>query len=500
VTNQPAKLPEWRPGNPEIFWFIRDHCRWPMTAKVVYEALYKRWGGKELYPSDSLLAKDIGSSPATVKRWRKWLREHNLLQWTTDNTGKVNTYHLLPPWNYLGQNNLGQIDLGQNDLGHLRDRVQNDLGQNDLGHCDLGDLGQNDLRRRKEEEEKDIGTTTAISRESTDGFGDTQTSKVLLGGGCGGRSREGDEKQWESVVPPLPEWNGVREYSGALNDVLEILGEVGLADDYPLVEQNEASRPYALVLQKFKDAAAAKGRPLQWWIQHAGIAASRLERHFDAAFLEAGLSKLARGEVLNPGVPEWASLGDFLFSENPQELWGYDFDAAEAAKLGSRLPRDAGAVFDFMRWTAVNKTAVVMAGKPGAAPFTDKVRDLLLQAEETGARLEDDPAAMQFRLVGGLSSVRAELICHSELVQQILQVAYRLPERPIYHDYVIWLHARLWRTDLVEALERGNWALVERLVQERPEHAALLSQDRGWAARYPAVAPLFSTLERMYAS
>ncbi len=301
------------------------------------------------------------------------------------------------------------------------------------------------------------------------------------------------------MVPPIPEWNGVLECKRALNQVLIILGDAELTRDEPFAQQDEAGRPYALVLQKFKDAAAARGRPLQWWIQHAGIAAIVRETEFNPQSLEEDLARLARGEVLNPGVPEWASLNDYLGARDYNDFWDDAIDPMELARLGATLPADTASSYDHMRWTAVNKVALAKEGEVKPPAHAARVRDLLLQAEESGARLEDDPGAMRFRLVGGRADVRAGLLEHGELVQQILAEAYRMPERPNYHAYVIWLHSRFWRVALVRALERNQLQLVGELVADRPEFAAQLSERRGWVKRYPAAAPILRTLERTYA-
>lgn len=503
MTDKTEAFPEFKPGSWEVLRYLRDNCDWPAGAKMVYKALYERWGNGPLYPKDATIAKDLGVTDRFVRKWRSWLANRGFITWISGKeVAEPNMYTLMPPW--APESKTGKSEprsyYSRNDVPTTQGKSERD---SDLVGTTFRP-SRNDVPTKYPNEvpteDKGTGTTAAIKK--TDVLGKNLSSEEELRGGCGGRNWPGIPKEWVTVVPPIPEWNGVLECKRALNQVLIILGNAELTRDEPFAQQDEAGRPYALVLQKFKDAAATRGRPLQWWIQHAGILAARLERHFDAAFLEASLEKLARGEVLNPGVPEWASLNDFLFSKDPKELWADEFEPGEAARLGDRLPRTAAAVFSFMRWAAVNEVALGVGaeGNPSAPQLADQARDLLLEAEESGARLEDDAEAMQFRLVGGQASVRAELTRHGELVDQILQTAYRLPERPIYHDYVMWLHSRLWRMDLVEALERGNWSQVEQLVQEDPEYAAALSQARGWAERYPGVASLLRTLESIYAS
>jgi hypothetical protein len=206
------------------------------------------------------------------------------------------------------------------------------------------------------------------------------------------------------------------------------------------------------------------------------------------------MARIARGEVINLGVPEWASLTDYRDSLEGHGFWEAGLDTDYWAGIGVGLVTDPAGMLDIMRWTAVNKVA---RAHQSTAEY-DAIRDALLRAEESGAGLEDDPEAMRFRLVGARPDAGAMLGLNRDLVEQILSKSYRLAVRPIRGDYADTYHFRLWRTTLIGALEKGDLQLAEDLIDRNQEAAANLSEQRGWAKLYPAAVQMFETLQKVY--
>jgi hypothetical protein len=67
----------------------------PPDAKLVYLALSSHVGGKDTaWPKQATMASYLGLSESTVRRQLKWLRAHNLIDWTTQMIGGMYSYNV----------------------------------------------------------------------------------------------------------------------------------------------------------------------------------------------------------------------------------------------------------------------------------------------------------------------------------------------------------------------------------------------------------------------
>ena len=79
---------------------IITHPTLPMQSKMIWIALWKycfKADGRAVYPGMTRLAKDLGVSEDTIRKYRKPLEEGNLLEIKRRGQGKTNMYFLFVP-------------------------------------------------------------------------------------------------------------------------------------------------------------------------------------------------------------------------------------------------------------------------------------------------------------------------------------------------------------------------------------------------------------------